>query len=173
MKKIILILAISCIPVNAAVITGGVEYSAEYVRENVNSAYLKPLDINLVKKNIYDKNLHENILSLLQGRTELKDRTLGIFSDGSYGVNYKSEPLYIWYYQNDGVLMNVELKTSLHYPYKTFKYTPDGKLENKTLRVSQKETFIFDKKNKLLGHWVGENCYDENNKVIMTRKIME
>ena len=42
-----------------------------------------------------------------------------------------------------------------------------------SLRVSKDETFIFNKSGKLLAHWIGNNCYDENNSVIMTREIFQ
>ena len=35
------------------------------------------------------------------------------------------------------------------------------------------ETFIFSPFGELLGHWVGDNCYDENGNVVMTRQIMK
>ena len=40
-------------------------------------------------------------------------------------------------------------------------------------RVSDKESFIFSPNGKLLAHWLGNNCYDEYNHIIMTRKIMQ
>lgn len=59
------------------------------------------------------------------------------------------------------------------YPYKTYKYTPDGRLVNMSLRVSKGETFIYTPDGNLLAHWVGANAFDENGNIIMTRKYYE
>lgn len=110
---------------------------------------------------------------MLKGSTELSDRTLAYFSDGSYGVNYNDDKIHVWYYKNDGTLMYAEEKTALDYPYKTYKYTPNGDLVNMSLRTSEEETFIFNKSGKLIAHWIGKNCFDEQNNIIMTRKILK
>lgn len=38
------------------------------------------------------------------------------------------------------------------------------------LRVSKAETFIYTPKGKLIAHWKGQYAYDENGKIIMTRR---
>ncbi len=171
MKKFFLLLILLSAPAFGQILTGGVEYSIETARQELSNQKPITIDYLLVKANFVDKSHKENLTSLLKGKTELKDRTLAIFSDGSYGINYHNTPNYVWYYQNNGLLMNVEIKTSLTFPCKAYKYTPSGELVNKTLRVSEEETFIFSTKGKLIGHWLGKNCYDENGNIIMTRQI--
>lgn len=160
-------------PVSAKIITGGVEVSVEQAREEIFSNSTPNLDFELIKAKFFDNNRTENIITLLKGVTELKDRTLAKFSDGSYGVIYKDNPTDVFYYSSDGVLIYYDKKSSLSFPYKTYKYTPLGKLVNTSLRVSEEESFIFENSGKLLAHWVGNNCYDENNNVIMTREIFK
>jgi hypothetical protein len=63
------------------------------------------------------------------------------------------------------------VKDSLEYPFKTYKYSTDGKLVNTSLRVSEDEAFVFLKSGKLLAHWIGAYCYDEDDNAIMTRRI--
>ena len=45
----------------------------------------------------------------------------------------------------------------------------DGTLDSTTISISKDEQFVFDKNKKLLAHWIGKNCYDENGHLIMTR----
>lgn len=167
---IIIFVFLICLPACSQIITGGVEYSVEEARTSVLENPQAPLSRQVIMGHIFDKERVENLTSLLQGITKLNDRTLAYFSDGSYGVNYADDPMHVWYYSNNGVLMHSEIRTSLRYPYKSYKYTPDGQLVNMSLRVSEEETFIFDNSGYLIAHWVGQNCYDENNSIIMTRK---
>ncbi|MBO5385479.1 hypothetical protein J6A64_04110 [bacterium] len=176
MRKCFLILVLIlffAVPVSAKIITGGVEVSVEQAREEIFSNSTPNLDFGLIRAKFFDNNRLENTTTLLKGITELKDRTLAKFSDGSYGVIYKDNPTDVFYYSSDGVLIYYDKKTSLTFPYKTYKYTPLGKLVNTSLRVSDEESFIFEKSGKLLAHWVGENCYDENNNIIMTREFLK
>jgi hypothetical protein len=173
MKKIfttILTLLLIELGATATILTGGVEVTSQQAKNEVLSTNIIP-DIDITKRNLYDKNAKENYKALLNGNTELKDRVLGKFSDGSYAVIYNDNPTNVFYYSKDGTLTHHEIKSSTTYPYKTYKYTPQGKLVNMTYRVSQDETFTFSPSGKLLAHWLGENCYNEDNQVIMTRKI--
>lgn len=131
------------------------------------------LNIEISHNEISDTNNVENRSMLLQGITETKDRTLALFSDGSYGVVYKSEPKVVLYYSPQGNLTHKEIKEALKYPYKTYKYNLNGQLENMTYRMSESETFIYLPSGKLIAHWVGLNCYDVEGKLIMTRKILK
>ncbi len=172
MKKLILILLLLLItnPAFATVITGKVEYSVNDARQSVLSQPQKP-DLDLIRGNIFDRNYIENAVYLLKGYTDLKDRTLAYFSDGSYAINYKNDLRHVFYYNSDGILTHTEERLSLEYPYKAFKYKVSGELENMSYRVSEQETFIFDENAKLIAHWKGNNCYDEDNNIIMTRSI--
>lgn len=158
-------------PVSAQIITGGVEVSVQGARESLQDKYI-PFDSELVRKNYTDSSGIENLTNLLKGYTDLKDRTLAYFSDGSYAVNYKDDILHVFYYSPNGTLTHVENRSSVNYPYKSYKYDTAGKLINKSLRVSKNETFIFDCNDKLLAHWLGENCYDEDGNIIMKRRIV-
>ena len=129
------------------------------------------LMVGISQNEISDINNSENKSMLLKGVTDLKDRKLAKFSDGSYGVIYKNNPLNVLYYSPDGRLTHKEIKSSLNYPYETYKYKLTGELENKTYRVSEDETFIYSASGKLLAHWLGGNCYDAVGRLIMTRRI--
>lgn len=105
------------------------------------------------------------------GIIELEDRTIAQFSDGSYGICYKESQKEVFYYSKEGELTHKEIKESLEYPYKAYKYTSDGRLENVSIRVSDAETYIYTPSGKLLAHWIGKNCYNASGKIIMTRKV--
>jgi len=169
---VILVLFLS-LPVEADMtLTGGVDYTG--IGDEL--LHSKPANIpDGYADAAFDKQYEENMACLLNGKTELTDRTLALFSDGSYGVEYKNldTPHLIRYYDKDGKLMNIELKDGADYPYKTYKYDISGMLVNMTYRKSKSETFIYTPGGKLLAHWVGPNAYDQYGNVIMTRKYLE
>ena len=171
MKRFIVILFIFLIslPCQAKIITGEVEYNEDIAREEVFSEPITPISFNFIKNHLIDTNLEENINAISLGIQELKDRKVVGFSDGSYGIVYYNDPLYSWFY-NGGRLINFTHKTSEDYPCKITKYKPDGTVANSGYKVSDKESFIFSTSGKLLAHWKGKYCYDEQNNLIMTRK---
>ena len=164
MKKfVLLIMVLFALPVYSQVLTGSVEYTVNDAKIELQNNRPPVADI-LSQNNFIDLNHNENYSALLKGKTIMNDRILAIFSDGTYAVNYKKDLKHVWYY---------EIRTSLEFPYRSYKYGPDGELINMSLRVSKDETFIFSPFGELLGHWIGDNCYDENGNIIMTRKIMK
>lgn len=174
MKKFVLLfILLFALPAWPEVLTGGIKYTIEDARIELSQNRPQSVDYFITQNNFIDNKHKENYSSLLKGVTNLKDRTLGIFSDGSYAINYKNDINHVWYYDKDGFLINAEERTSVEYPYRSYKFTPDGELVNMSLRVSEKETFIFSPFGELLGHWIGENCYDENGNIVMRRKIVK
>lgn len=175
-KYIILILFIFTLNFSlsfAAPLTGGVEYNVEDARLELQNNRPRGIDYWLMQDNFTDTNYNENRKMLLNGNVALTDRTLAQFSDGSYGVVYKKDLRHVWYYNQDGTLLYAEERVSLEYPYRAYKYTPEAELVNMSLRVSDSETFIFDKLGRLIGHWIGSKCYDESGNVTMTRQIKQ
>lgn len=177
MKQFILLLIFSLFflqaSVQAKILTGEVEFNAEDARNAVFSTPLNNFNINSITQYYIDSNNNENCGYLLQGITELKDRKLAKFSDGSYGVQYYDNPLFSWYYSSNGRLTGFIKKESENYPCKIVKYKPDGSIIMTGYRVSDKESFLFDKQGKMLGHWLNNICYDNYNNIIMTRSIQE
>ena len=174
MKRFILIffVLIFSISVNAQIITGEVEYNADLAKDETFSKPIEKIRFDKIYSRFFDTNNIENLNYLFKGITELKDRKLAKFSDGSYGIQYYDDPMFSWYYSENGKLINFTQKDSLNYPHRITKYKPDGSISNTGYRVSGKESFIFTPDGKLLAHWLGNNCYDENNNIIMTRKVM-
>lgn len=174
MKRFVLVLLIFFIGLsaNAKIITGEVEYNAEQARGEVFENPLEPVSFNFIRNHFIDAKAEENMNCLSSGITELEDRKLAKFSDGSYGVTYRSDPLYSWFYYQ-GKLINFTQKDSTSYPCKITKYKPDGTVANAGYKVSESESFIFSPNGKLLAHWSGNLCYDSKNNVIMARKLIE
>ena len=175
MKKFILISLILFLsfPAGAVTLEGGVKFDINTARRTLMETPDRKIDSNLVQTHFIDKYYSENTKYLYQGKAELKDRVLAFFSDKTYAVMYNDNPLYVWYYSSYGNLIYAEKKNRSEYPYKTYKYTPDGRLVNMSLRVSKGETFIYTPDGTLLAHWVGANAFDENGNIIMTRKYYE
>lgn len=175
MKRFILILSFLffLMPVQAKIITGEVEYNTDLAREETFSKPLEKISFDKIYTRFFDSNNIENLNYLFQGITELKDRKLAKFSDGSYGIQYYDDPMFSWYYSQNGKLINFTQKDSEGYPHRVTKFKPDGSVANTGYRVSEKESFIFTPDGKLLAHWLGNNCYDENNNIIMTRKVVK
>ena len=169
---ILLLILIFALPAQAQIITGEIEYNAETARNETFSKPIEKVSYNKIYNHFFDSNNIENLNYLFKGITELKDRKLAKFSDGSYGVQYYDDPMFSWYYSQNGKLINFTQKDSLSYPCRITKFKPDGSITNNGYRVSEKESYIFTPDGKLLAHWLGNNCYDENNNIIMTRKIM-
>lgn len=175
MKKNLLLLCLF-FTVNMAfadmVLQGVAEYNVQSAREEVQKSVQCKINPRQFAPNLVDLNYAENITALLKGQVELKDRTLALFSVGTYGVVYRNDPLHAYYYSSSGVLEFVDIRTGKDYPYKSYQYDMGGNLVNMGLRLSKGETYIYDAKGKLIAHWVGSNGYDENGRIIMTRKIM-
>ena len=175
MKQFILILSFLffLMPVQAQIITGEIEYNTDLAREETFSKPLEKISFDKIYPRFYDSKNIENLNYLLQGITELKDRKLAKFSDGSYGIQYYDDPMFSWYYSQNGKLINFTQKDSESYPHRVTKFKPDGSIANTGYRVSERESFLFTADGKLLAHWLGNNCYDENNNIIMTRKVVK
>ena len=177
MKRFLFILfltLLTVLPANAEkVLTGGVQYTTEEARGALLKEELPEPDGLTILTHIADENYKENRTALLKANITLTDRVLALFSDNSYAVMYKDNPLNVWYYSEEGILTHIEVKDRAEYPFKAYKYDTEGKLVNMSLRVSKAETFIFNPAGKLIAHWVRENGYDENGKVIMKRKYKE
>ena len=176
MRKYLLIATILIffgISVQAEVLQGGVSYDVNSARNELLDGINYTIDSKYLNGFYYDIEHNQNVNFMLQGVTELKDRTLAYFSDNTYAVYKHNDPYHVYYYSGDGILNYVEEKDGLNYPYKTYKYNTSKKLVNMSLRVSASETFIYSKDGKLLAHWLKDKAYDENGNVIMKRKYVE
>ena len=164
MKKVLLLiftLFFFISPIQAQILTGEVNFNEEN--------YISEVKTDFIKNYYFDKNNKENANTLKAGIKEFKDRKVFNFSDGSYGIKYYDDPLYSWYYSEDGKLINFTKRESEKYPCKTVKYKPNGSIANIGYLVSQKESYIYSPNGKLIAHWLNQFCYDKYGNIIMTR----
>lgn len=154
------------------VLYADVEFNVKSAREYVTDGIKYRINPQKYEDKLYDKENRWNKSNLEQGKTNLPDRTLAYFSDSSYGVVYHDEMNYTYYYDTNGLLIYVDQKegSGTTYPHRFYKYKANGTLENMGVRVSKSECYIYTPDEKLIAHWIGQNAYDENNRVIMQRQ---
>lgn len=159
--------------VQAEIISGGVSYDANSAREELLDGISYTTDSTYINNAFYDKDYEQNFAYILKGITNLKDRKLAYFSDGSYAVLNYSDMKHVYYYASSGILMYIENRSGNVFPYKCYKYNTQRKLINMSLRVSESETFIYNPAGELIAHWVKDKAYDKDGNVIMKRKYVE
>ena len=145
MKKYLLtaiLLIFMLIPANAEVLQGGVAYDENSARNEVMDGISYTIDSSYINGYAYDGEHDQNVGFMLNGMTELKDRTLAYFSDNTYAVLKKAEPRIVRYYDSNGILTYVEKKSGTSYPYKTYKYNTSGKLSNKLKEIFKISPFL-------------------------------
>ena len=156
-------------PAGAKTLKGGVKYTVKQAREEAFANVEYTLPQSIIKANLTDPNYKENQKAIKLGATELKDRYIQHFSDGGYGIIYKKNLYFVYYYKKNGKLDGIEKRESLYTPMKTFRYNSDGNLEEISLFLTQNNSYIFNINGELQCHWVGNKGYNKNGKVIITR----
>lgn len=147
---------------------GGVTYTVESARKEAFEGVKYKIPVSSFKEHLRDRNFAENGVGST-GVKDLGDKWVEHYSDGSYGIVYKKNLFYSFFYNKSGNLTEIEIRTSLVCPTKTYKYMPNGRLENVIFVVSKNESFIYRLNGELEAHWIGNNCYDENGKLVLTR----
>ena len=80
-----------------------------------------------------------------------------------YSVEYEDDINTKYYYNILGHLQKFEINDySGTYPYRAIAYDKKGNVINITFVVSQNESFIFDKNEELIGHWLNNQFYNKN-----------
>lgn len=168
-------------PANALMLEASVEYTVDSAR----IVAFKNTELKIAKSEFleerYDPNYYVNVLvNIRQGKTHddfKRPRKIIPFyeKDGKlsfYGVQYDDTPAKKYYYSPAGTILKYEVSNfSGVYPYKTMAYDIQGKLLNINLVVSPTESFLFDSKKNLLGHWLNNQFYDANGNLDITRHL--
>ena len=172
-KRIITLLIISILmivlPVEAKTLKGEVRYTVKQAREEAFSNVEYTLPQSIIKSNLIDPNYKENKKAIKIGATELSDRFITIFSDGEYGVIYKNNFYFEYYYSSKGKLISIGKRNRLIYPVITYIYNQYNELTTVSLIVNETNTYNFRPDGKLDSHWVNNNCYDINGNLVLTR----
>lgn len=167
MKKLILItiLIILSFPLCGYTLKGGVTYTVETARKEAFADVEYRLPKAIIDANRVDPNFRENKKAIKRGITDFEDRHITHFSDGTYGVIYKNNLFYEYYYYSNGKLSEVGKRIGLNYPTKSYKFNTLGVLETVVLYVKYKESYIFTSEGDFISHWLNDVCYDINGRV--------
>lgn len=163
------------LPATALILQGNAQYNAEIAREAAFSNINYALGPNEFRDYWSDPNHSSNYDALNIGKNKIANRSLALFSDGSYGVRYDNDPFHNYYYDKNGSLFKIDVldKPFNTYPHKSVAYNRYGAFKNATFVISKEEQYLYDRDKNLIGHWVGSACYDEKGNVLMLRKNVQ
>ena len=147
----------------------GITYTVESAR--IQAFTDVPLSINITnyKNHLIDSNYYKNIDAIKSNKYKFRDRYLTYFSDKQYGVTYRNNKQISFYYDMNGHLCDISLLINKNYPIKIVKYDVQGNLVTTALAISNNESYVFDLNKKLISHWIGNNCYNEQGELVKTR----
>ena len=175
MKKylIIFLIFLLTVPAMSKTLTGGVVYTVESAREAAFDGIEYEISMEPFKKYLKDPGF----ISPAEkdgGKPKIskRGRYVTFFSYGTYGVIYKNDVKTGFYYSNSGYLEYIEFTIGANniYPVLKKRYDRNGNFDSVAFFTSRTETYIYDKYQKLDSHWVDDNCFDENGRVILKIK---
>ncbi len=158
------------IPAIALTLKGNVSYSIEQAKTEAFKGVAVHIDLSNYSDYFVDKNYVKNIRNIKKGKYKTRKYLITSFSNGNYGILYKKNRIRQYYYNSNGELIYIDFNTSNSFPRKSVKYNIEGKLISSSLDISTKESYVFDSHKKLIAHWIGKNCYNEQGELIMTRE---
>jgi hypothetical protein len=181
-KSLLVVFAmfIFAMPVNALTLKTSVEYTVDsaclVAFENTNLTIPKSEFNSYTYDVFYYSNLEALKARKYSAGLGFTRKLVPFYTKGNvltyYGVQTEDQPNKKFYYDLKGKLIKYEVSTfNGTYPYKNIAYDEKGKLLNIHLIVSEKESFIFDENKKLIGHWINNQCYDENGKLTVARHL--
>ena len=159
MKNIFLIVALFILCTSttfAFTIKGNISY-------NVNLARSEAF------QNVDNKINMSDYTDYLTDTNKFNKQKITEFSDGSYSIIYKNNLQISYVYFPNGQLEGIVFRINRKYPKKSIAYDNKGNLSSVMYTLKNHEQFVFDKNKKLIGHWIGDNCYNEQGELIMTR----
>lgn len=151
----------------AKTLKGAVSYTVEAARKEAFANVEYTIPQSIIDSNLVDPNFEENKKAIKNGSKELGDRYITHYSNGGYGIIYKNNLYYEFYYKDNGNLDSIGKRTGLTCPTKSYVFKTNGNLEEIHLYVSLQDTFIFKPNGELSAHWIYNKCYDKNGKLIM------
>jgi len=125
-------------------------------------------------KDLYNKKRYIMVLNNVK---ETENFLLAGFYKGSilvaYGIQYKNDPQYIYYYNVLGKLIYLDILSNNYpnYPYYSKQYKTNGKCNAIFYYLSEDIQFSYTPKYEFIGLWQGEVMYDENGKKVLTRTM--
>ena len=150
------------------VLKGGVHYTVESARDEAFSKVQYKISMEEHKKYLKDPGFSLD----RHGKPKIKKfgRFVTFFSgdEDGYGVTYLFSD-YNYYYNFNGELIEIEVATTLDFPYLTQKYDINGNLVNVFYNVGYEESYSYDANKRYRGHWIGSKFYAPDGKVTIYR----
>ena len=183
MKKLLTILFLNLIlslPVFSEILKAGVEYTVDSARLVAFQDTKVRIPVKEFWQERHDTMYYSNVLRCIPAGlthdTFSQPRRIVPFYENDelsfYGIQYDDTPEKKYYYSPKGYLLKYEVNTfDGNYPYKTVAYDIKGRLININLAVSEDEAFVFDRNKKLLIHWIGQNGFDNDGNLSLTRHL--
>lgn len=144
--------------------------------DNPTSKYSKKEFINTYKDYLKDKNTKQHYIQVLSGIKEteteniagfyaLKDKILY-----AYAIQYKNNPMTVYYYDTLGNLRYVDKFSDNYpnYPYYSHQYYANGKLISSIYFTAYDTQYMY-KNGKFIGVWFKDTMFNSKAKKIMTR----
>ena len=158
--------------VSAKDLQGKVEYTEDTARIEAFRDLARSIPKEMFKNYLKDKYVKENRKNIKNKnyiiKTEPKRNINPFYVFNNmvlYCVEYEDDINKKYYYNPAGRLAKFEINDyDGNYPYRAIAYDKNGEVVNITLVVSEKEAFIFDKNEKLLGHWFGDQFFNGKGK---------
>ena len=146
---------------------GGVVYTVESARKEAFDGVKYKIPVSSFKEHLRDRNFEENKAAIALGSKNLGDRYISFFSDGTYSIVYVKDRYRVYTYNKNGKLVELSVRSKLGFPMKAYKYNAKGYFDGVELYVTKQECFIFTANGELVSHWIGNDCYDINGKLIL------
>lgn len=172
--KLILLIFIFLLVNNLAIsktLQGGIEYTVETARIEAFEGIEPKIDVSKHQEYLIDKNFEKHMKDISKVKHTYWNRSLTVFSTGSYCV-YIFMSSISYFYDENGSLTHIAYYLGDNYPKKSIKYDINGNLVSVELYVKGDESYIFNLNKKLIGYWIGDNCYNEKGELIKTRNMM-
>lgn len=144
--------------------------------DNPTSKYPKKEFRNTYKDYLKDKNTKQHYIQVLSGIKEteteniagfyaLKDKILY-----AYAIQYKNNPMTVYYYDTLGNLRYVDKFSDNYpnYPYYSHQYYANGKLISSIYFTAYDTQYMY-KNGKFIGVWFKDTMFNSKAKKIMTR----
>ena len=156
---------------------GKITYNEQDARIEAFRDLARQVPKEMFKNYLKDENVKENLQNLKNKNYIIEKepkRNINPFyvlnNIVLYSVEYVDDINKKYYYNPLGQLVKFEINDYTGtYPYRAIAYNRSGKVINITFVVSETESFIFNKHEKLLGHWQYDQFYDKRGKASYTR----
>lgn len=144
--------------------------------ENPTSKYSKKEFRNTYKDYLKDKNAKQHYIQVLSGIKETKTENIAGFyalKDKilyAYAIQYKNNPMTVYYYDTLGNLRYVDKFSDNYpnYPYYSHQYYANGKLISSIYFTAYDTQYMY-KNGKFIGVWFKDTMFNSKAKKIMTR----